>query len=192
VKEHFPGGFPKATLCSDRWPAHLNTPARQHQLCLVHLIRELNYLEALEKQTFSIELRELFQETISEKKKDRVYQFEEQKPQALEERLNLLLVQNISKDKSPKTATLQRSLIKHRSSIFPFLYEEKLSADNNASERSIRNLKVKMKVSGLFKTGQSVYAVLKSITETIKKKGQSIFQAFCLLANSEYHLMDTE
>ncbi|MFT6960545.1 MAG: putative amino acid-binding ACT domain protein [Flammeovirgaceae bacterium] len=115
-----------------------------------------------------------------------------QKPQALEERLNLLLVQNISKDKSPKTATLQRSLIKHRSSIFPFLYEEKLSADNNASERSIRNLKVKMKVSGLFKTGQSVYAVLKSITETIKKKGQSIFQAFCLLANSEYHLMDTE
>lgn len=187
VENNFPDGFPNATLCSDRWAAHLNTTAKRHQICLIHLIRELNYLEALEKNSFSIALRTLFQEAIHEKKIDRVYQYGDQKSKNWEERLNELLAQTIPKEQFPKTATLQRSLIKLRKTVFPFLYEEKLSADNNASERCVRNFKVKMKVSGLFKSGHPIYATLKSVTETLKKKKQNIFDAFTNLANSKYH-----
>lgn len=62
------------------------------------------------------------------------------------------------------------------------MYEGKLSFENNASERAIRNVKLKMKVSGMFKTGHPIYAVLKSISETLKKKGESILDAFVTLA----------
>ena len=56
------------TLYSDRWAAHLKTSAAQHQICLVHLLRELNYLEALEKHPFAIGLSSLFRRAIHAKK----------------------------------------------------------------------------------------------------------------------------
>ena len=43
--------------------------------------------------------------------------------------------------------------------------------DNNASERAIRNIKVKQKISGQFKStnGADIFAILRSITDTVKK-----------------------
>jgi transposase len=186
VAEHFPEGFPNATLSSDRWAAHLKTAAVQHQICLVHLLRELNYLEALEKHSFAVRLRNLFQRAIHAKKQRQVFAYGSQESQKLEQSLDLLLKETIPKGKYPQTAKLQKSLIKLRQAVFPFLYEAKLSADNNASERSIRNIKVKIKVSGMFKSGHSIYARLKSVMETIQKKGQNIWQTFINLANAEY------
>ena len=186
VKAHFPEGFPNATLSSDRWASHLKTTAVKHQICLAHLLRELNYLEAVEKHSFSIDLQALFRQAIKSKKKQArgAFAFDDGESGKLEHRLNHLLQQSICKDKHPKTAALQRSLIKLRQAVFPFLYDKALSADNNASERSIRNFKVKMKVSGLFKSGQNVHAKLKSISETVKKKQQNVWEVFVALANA--------
>ena len=183
VGAHFPKGFPNATLTSDRWAAQLKTMAKQHQICLVHIIRELNYLEALEKHNFSIGLRALFQKAIHTKKQYQVLKYDSAITRQLEEKLNVLLKQTIPKDKYPQTATLQKSLIKLRGYIFPFLYYQDVRADNNASERSIRTIKVKMKISGMFKSGQHVYATLMSVTQTLKKQGQNIFEAFCNIAS---------
>jgi transposase len=187
VAEHFPKGFPNAALSSDRWAAHLKTTAAQHQICLVHLLRELNYLEALEKHPFAVRLRSLFRQAIHAKKQRHVFDYSSPESQKFEQSLDLLLKETIPKEKYPQTAKLQKSLIKLRQAVFPFLYEAKLSADNNASERSIRNIKVKMKVSGMFKSGHSIYARLKSVMETIRKKGQNSWQTFVNLANTEYN-----
>tara|TARA_R110001583_G_scaffold48651_2_gene152382 strand:+ start:2177 stop:2371 length:195 start_codon:yes stop_codon:yes gene_type:complete len=56
--------------------------------------------------------------------------------------------------------------------------------DNNASERAIRNVKVKQKVSGQFKTedGAQVYAIIRSVTDTCIKNGQNILDAFKTIA----------
>lgn len=56
--------------------------------------------------------------------------------------------------------------------------------DNNASERAIRYVKVKQKVSGQFKTdnGAQIYAVIRSVTDTCIKNGQNIFDAFKTIA----------
>ena len=189
VDKHFADGFAGATLVSDRWPSHLNTRAKAHQICLAHLIRNLNYLEALEKQAFSIQLRELFQEAIKIKKAQGVFSSGHPTSELLEQRLNVLLQETIDKKLYPQTARLQKSLVKLREAVFAFLYEEKLSADNNASEREIRNVKVKMKVSGLFRSGQEVYACLKSIAQTLNKRKANIFEGFSQLAMLENHTL---
>ena len=82
---------------------------------------------------------------------------------------------------------LQRSLLKHRDSIFRFLSKPDIPYDNNASERAIRVVKIKQKVSGCFRSdeGADIYTQLLSIADTSKKNGKSRFQAFRLIARRE-------
>src|ERR1700683_1727608 len=44
IKNTFSKGLPKSILGSDAWAPHLSTVCKGHQLCLAHLLRELNYL----------------------------------------------------------------------------------------------------------------------------------------------------
>jgi hypothetical protein len=56
--------------------------------------------------------------------------------------------------------------------------------DNNGSERAIRNIKVKQKVSGQFKSTQGAdgFAILISIIDTTIKSGQNVLNALSLTA----------
>jgi len=56
--------------------------------------------------------------------------------------------------------------------------------DNNSSERAIRNVKVKQKISGHFKTenGAQIFAVIRSVTDTCIKNGQNVLDAFKTIA----------
>ena len=58
--------------------------------------------------------------------------------------------------------------------------------DNNKSEQVIRNIKVKQKVSGVFKSekGAQNYAFIRSITDTFNKNQQAILNAFLTIATS--------
>jgi transposase len=59
--------------------------------------------------------------------------------------------------------------------------------DNNASEQAIRNVKVKMKVSGGFRNkegkGAERYAKIRSVIDTTIKNGQDVHAAMIALAN---------
>jgi transposase len=59
----------------------------------------------------------------------------------LEQTLNQLLLISIDKEKYPKSATFQVSIIKNRNFILPCLYNIEIPPDNNGSERAIRNIK---------------------------------------------------
>ncbi|MCF8390960.1 MAG: transposase, partial [Bacteroidales bacterium] len=73
---------------------------------------------------------------------------------------------------------------KYKDYIFSFLYHPEVPPDNNASERAIRNIKVKQKVSGQFKThcGAEIYAIIRSIIDTCIKNNQNILSAFHTIA----------
>jgi transposase len=79
---------------------------------------------------------------------------------------------------------LKKSLFKHRDNVFRFLFDSKIPYDNNASERSIRPLKLKQKVSGAFRSfqGAVTYAVIHSLADTARKNKQSPFSALKLMA----------
>jgi transposase len=82
----------------------------------------------------------------------------------IESDLDKLLCEVID-EKHKKVRTLQKKLDKQRDSILTFLYYNEVPPDNNGSERAIRNVKVKQKISGFFKSskGAQTFAINRSI-----------------------------
>lgn len=101
----------------------------------------------------------------------------------LEMRLRKLLASPI--DESHKElVSFQKRMLKYKDFILTYLYHPKVPPDNNGSERAIRNVKVKQKVSGQFKSWQGVenFLILRSITDTALKNKQPVLNALNLIA----------
>lgn len=178
IESVFAKGFLNATLVSDRWSAQLKTYAKNHQLCLAHLLRELNFLEELEKNPFSTRFKTLLGSVFEIKKQQLLQKTPCQRgsPDAvlLEKQLNELLAIVIDAKKHPNTTIFQNSMIKYRGYLLPCIYDLAIPADNNGSERAVRIIKVKQKVSGQFKTGQHRFCVVKSVIDTLIKRNLEV------------------
>ena len=100
----------------------------------------------------------------------------------LEQELDLLLSEQIN-PMHKKSLTMQKKLSNIRSYILTFLYYPEVPPDNNGSERAIRNIKVKQKVSGYFKsyTGAEIFAINRSIIDTIIKSGNNVLVGLNLI-----------
>lgn len=74
---------------------------------------------------------------------------------------------------------LNNGLLKCRDYVFKFLESPAIPPDNNASERGIRKLKSKQKISGTFRSdlGTDAFMSILSITDTAWKNKQSPFEA---------------
>jgi len=84
-----------------------------------------------------------------------------------------------------KIRSFWKRLNKHKDKVFTFLYYPDVPPDNNGSERAIRNVKVKQKVSGQFKTGTGAhrYAVIRSIIDTLIKQDKSVYEGLTQIAS---------
>ena len=183
INAMFPNGFPTATLSTDRWKAQLKTHALHHQLCLAHLLRDLVYLGQIEKTPWADQFKELLLDAIQLKKTKSAYLKDDPKVREIEQRLDRLLMEHDIDENALKTITFRDSMLKHQKHLLPFLYNSNVTYDNNASERSIRNVKVKLKVSGQFKSRQEEYCILRSVIDTTIKNGNSVFGAISALAH---------
>ena len=187
IETYFEGGFIHSFYVSDCWSSQLKVKARRHQLCLAHLLRELtNFVENLNSE-WSVQMKGLFIRALELKNKmtENDYLNPPEEIAGLNTELDELLRIDYSKFHAKEQAFLQR-LIKHRQSIFTFLTHRDVPPDNNASERSIRNVKVKTKVSGQFRNkegkGADRYAKLRSIIDTTIKNQQDVYGALLALA----------
>lgn len=174
VQETFPDGFPNATLVSDSWAAQLKTPAKNHQLCLAHLLRELNFFHQMYNIKWVASMKDILARAIKLKNRMQPEQYD----QPFKERSDLLiefyaLIDQVIPEKYSKILPFQKRLKKRKQEVFNFLFYPHVPYHNNASERAIRNLKVKQKVSGGFRSerGAEIFAILRSVIDTIIKKG---------------------
>jgi transposase len=190
IEQYFEGGFIHSFYVSDCWSSQLKVKARKHQLCMAHLLRELtNFAENLNSD-WSAKMKGLFLCAI--KLKDKMTEDDYMNPPKevtnLETELDELLKTDYSKFHSKEQAFIKR-LIKHRQSIFTFLTHPNVPPDNNASERAIRNVKVKTKVSGQFRNnegkGADRYAKIRSVIDTTIKNGQNVYTALVCMANCQ-------
>ena len=187
VQEVFENGLPNATLVHDRWACHFQTNAKAHQICTAHLLRDLNYINELYKGKciWAKEFKKLLLQAISLKKELSTadYYYTNVKRDILFEQLNHWLTYPIEEEHK-KAKTLQKKLLAKQECILYFLLKSNVMPDNNGSERAIRNIKVKQKISGQFKSLQNanIFAVLRSVIDTTIKNGNNVLNTLKLIA----------
>jgi transposase len=166
------------TLVTDRWAAQLKTLTQNKQLCLPHLQRNIIFLEESEKHDFATQFKQLLHDIFKIRKQLLIdslpFKINDIEAINLEKRINKLLILTIDKEKQPNTFTFQASMIKQRNHLTPCLYNLDIPPDNNGSERAIRNIKVKQKVSGQFKSGQNAFCIIRSVIDTLRKRGLDV------------------
>lgn len=190
IMDTFPDGFPNATLLSDCLAAQLKTPSKKKQLCIAHLLRELENFDTGLNCSWSREVKGLFYKTLEIRRQMKPEDFTTENIRTLgfETRMDLLLAYDLS-EKHKKIRAFAKRLIKYRDSLFTYLYNQDVPPDNNGSERAIRNYKVKNKISGSFRSeeGATVFAKLRSVVDTINKNGLDVLDAFKLLAQARFY-----
>lgn len=188
IEDTFPQGLPNAILCSDRLAAQLSTCTKGTQICLAHLLRDLNYIIELEKTQWAVDFKALLKEAMTLKKTKTDYDKEDELVKAIELKADKLLAQSFEElnwtiDNHHKTITFFNGMLKLRHALFPFLYHPDVPPDNNSSERAIRLIKVKTKISGQFKSLHKEFAVLRSVIDTAVKNGQPVYDAVKAIVN---------
>jgi transposase len=182
IEDTFPNGLPNAILCSDRLAAQLSTWTKGTQICLAHLLRDLNFLIETEKTQWAIDFKALLKDAMMLKKVQTHYQKNDPKVIDIEQRADKLLKQSFEElgwtiENQHKTITFFNGMNKLREALFPFLYHKDVPPDNNSSERAIRIIKVKTKISGQFKSLHQEFAILRSVIDTAVKNGQPVYEA---------------
>ncbi len=186
INKHVADISKEATLVHDCWKAHFQTQVDRHQACTSHLERETIYFEKRYKTSWPKRFRSVL--TQAEKlKKEFIpadYISPNQARDNLEKQLSILLEEPLN-PKHKELVTFQKRIIKYRDHILTFLYHPDVPADNNGSERAIRNVKVKQKISGQFKIFEAAenFATLRSIIDTSIKNGQNVFLALNTIAD---------
>lgn len=164
VEAHFPQGFPRATLVHDGWRPQVGTPAGHHQICLAHLLRDLNGLnERYPGQQWSGSFKKLLCDAMDLNRDGpgETARSREAIVQALEG-----LLERPPEKKHRKLHTFYKRMCREMQSLFTFLYIPEVPSDNNGSELAIRNIKVKQKISGQFKKERTAqnFAVIRSVS----------------------------
>ena len=177
-----PEGFGNNVLVTDCWASYLKTDAGSHQLCTAHLLRELTFLkEKYKNDTWAERMYDLIIKSLNLRKTDCITKSD------VDEITNTflnLLNEPVNKDLDELT-TFRKRMVKYADHVFYFLHHKDVPPDNNGSERAVRNFKVKIKISGFFKSieGARGYATIRSIIDTAIKNEQNPLQIMKLIAH---------
>lgn len=183
VEAHFGSDY-RGKLLHDCWAAQNNTPARAHQLCHPHLLRDLQFCREAERSRWANTMAHFLLET--EQARDAVWREgydprqRERAIRSYHRRFQRLIRGQV---KGKETRTLLKRFQKHADKILTFLSDPDLPFHNNSSEQAIRNAKLHKKVSGGFRSerGARRHAVLLSIVETCKKRKMDILASLKLM-----------
>lgn len=175
----------------DGWPSYL-TYGCPHALCNAHHLRELTFLAEEGGFLWAQAMKRLLQDTKAavDQAKD---QAKEQGHAGLsppvrcgfEERYAALLQQGqTAHPPAPRTGKRGRAkqsagrnlverLSTHRTAVLAFLHDFPVPFDNNLAERDIRMMKLRLKISGGFRTlaGAEVFCRLRGYLSTMLKQG---------------------
>lgn len=177
VIEKFMGECAAEVWVCDCWKAQLKAPAKAHQLCLAHQIRNLQGL--IEKRphlAWAKQMQALFRKAIrlGKRRAQMTTAGYARQIAIIKKEIERLLKRRLS---GPGSNLLERYR-NYRDSLFVFLYRTDVPAHNNACERALRPSVIHRKVMGSFRSdwGAPAYAALATVLNTAKRNGQSAFQ----------------
>lgn len=172
-REEFAG-----TLVSDFWGAYNAVVCSRKQRCLVHLLRDLDFVETHRQVdanwiAFAKLLRRLIGDAIRLWKRDAV---PPQEYASRRERLTVRLQAIIAAPWThPEACRLIKRLRRHQDELFTFLDVAGVPFENNHAERAIRPAVIIRKNSQCNRSqrGADTQAILMSVYRTLKQRGHS-------------------
>jgi len=177
VAEQMLGGYRPAVWVSDRYAGQQDL-APAHQVCLAHVLRDVQYAIDCGDTVFAPRLRDLLRWAIRIGRRRQALQ-----PTTLrhyharaERRLDALVAGSAA---HPAGRELQTAVKAWRTKFFVFLEDPDVPATNNACEREIRPSVVFRKVTGGFRSdwGAQIHAGYRSVTGTARLHHQTALQS---------------
>lgn len=183
----------EGTAVHDFWKSYFSY-ALNHAMCNAHLLRELEFIFEHYDQQWAKKMGTLLRSTKkavdrakengkSELAKNVRARFQNQYDKLLEEGFDLNPqpppTGKSGRPRKPKALNLLERFRDFEDAILRFMYEFEVPFDNNLAERNLRMLKVKLKVSGCFRSlkGAQFFMRIRSFLVTARMQGYTAFQA---------------
>jgi transposase len=181
----------------DGWQSYFRHPVK-HSLCNVQHLRRLQFLEERYPQPWVTKMSGLLmdmKETVEAAKHKGLACLPGKKQKSFIIRYNKLLLEgyrdnpppqrNASQDKKRgrikqnPARNLLDELSVHKSAVWAFLVDFRVPFDNNQAERDVRMMKVKLKISGCFRTlmGAEIFCIIRGYVSTARKNGVNSIDA---------------
>src|SRR3954463_503588 len=186
VVHEFLGDVRPAVWISDRLGAQRGWASRDHQVCLAHLLRDVQYAIDAGDAAFAPGMKHLLQRAV---------RIGHRRPALadatlaayhgrLQRGLDELL--KIVPDNKPGLK-LQRIIKRFRQNLFVFLTDRAVSPTNNGSEQALRPCVIFRKVTNGFRSrwGANLYADVRSVLETARRRGVGILHALRLTLDGQ-------
>ena len=179
----------------DHFKSYYSLPGVEHALCNTHHLRELKALIEIEKEPWAWQMRDLLLDAlraVREAVAQGATALTDAVRQSLLRRYNNIVRRGLAFHRSQPPLTraagargrsplrtghnLLRRLHQFRSDVLRFIHDFTVPFTNNLAEQDLRMMKVKMKISGGFRTmaGAQTFARLRSLISTARKQGWNI------------------
>lgn len=181
VVSEFLGGFRPAVWISDRLGAQMGWATQDHQVCLAHLLRDIQYAIDAGDAALAPGMKHLLQRAVRIGRRRPT--LADATLLAYQARLERSLDQLLKIEPNTKASLkLQRIIKRCRQNLFVFLTHRAVSPTNNGSERALRPCVIFRKVTNCFRSGwgADLYADVRSVLETARRRGIPILRAIRL------------
>lgn len=171
VVEEFLGPFRPDFWVSDRYGGQMGFAKLDHQVCLAHLIRDVQYAIDEGDSAVAPDVRHLLGRAcrIGARRDTLADATLKAHAAKLDRRLGAILARQPTHKAGIK---LQRMIKKVRRHLFVFMTNREIPATNNGSERALRPAVTFRKVTNGFRTerGAKLYADIRSVIETARRR----------------------
>lgn len=173
----------------DRYPSYDKYKCK-HALCNAHLLRDLKYLSEEMNRAWAEKMIKLLVKANKKKKEDRldvntIEKLENSYDRIIQQGLNKeppALIPKVTKrgrKAKNKSLRLIETFEGRKEEILRFINDPDVPFDNNLSERDLRMVKLKQKISGCFRTdkGGEIFCRIRGYISTVKKQNLNVLDA---------------
>jgi transposase len=167
----FLGDYRPDCWISDRYGAQMGWAQKEHQICLAHLIRDVQYAIDAGDRVLAPSLKTLLKRAcaIGRRRPDLVDTTLKRYAADLETRLDAVLACTPTAPAGLKLHKLIKTIRRH---LFVFVTKRDIAPTNNGSERALRPCAVYRKITNGFRSewGAALYAEIRSVVETARRR----------------------